>query len=377
MISLNAGSKNQLLVNPRVSDDEKNVLSELQAAFEKSFGTENYFLVPSSGSSKTLNQSVKLIALPVESILNSARRVNSYLTATANDNWGLCLPEFHVAGLGVISRAYLSGSGVKKITFNADVFSESLKDQDIHFLSLVPAQVYDLAKISARAPATVKKVFVGGGFLSEGLRSRAVSLGWPVTETYGMTETSSMIALREAGEKNFRLMNGVTGSAKDGRLVIACDSLLRATIQKTDGRIALKTYEDRYETEDEVIITENNSGVYLELKGRSTDYIKILGEGVSLAELRNILLDVSISENLNSGQVELLALDDERSGYRLVLVFEAGVAQSAQNKVQEQFNSLCRPYEKALQTFVLRQIPRTDLGKLKTAELKRIIKEQT
>jgi O-succinylbenzoic acid--CoA ligase len=368
--------KNQLLVNPRLSEEEKSVFANLKNEFEKTFGAENYFLVPSSGSSKQAGQSVKLIALSYDSVLNSARRVNYYLNATEKDSWGLCLPEFHVAGLGVVSRAHLSGSEVRKIQFDIKNFSGSLFLTQVSFLSLVPAQIYDLVQAKVQGPVTLKKVFVGGGFLGSGLRLKAEELGWPVVETYGMTETASMIAVREQGQKKFRVMDGVKVAVNDGKLSISCDSLATATVQTTGQVIDVVPLGEWYRTEDEARIENTESGTFLEVQGRKSDYIKISGEGVSLAELRDLLQEIAVTEALGSGQVELIALEDERSGYRIAIVFEEAVSEEIRQNITEKYNFRCRPYEKVYRTIVLRQIPRTELGKLKLEELKHIIKGQ-
>ena len=368
------GGKNQLMINPRLSEEEKQSLQELQLEFEKQFGTENYFLVPSSGSSKGVHQSIKLIALSSESILNSAKRVNLFLQATAADSWGLCLPEFHVAGLGVLARAYLSGSKVSKFVFDAVSLPMIIENNKINFLSLVPAQIYDLVQANVAAPANLKKVFVGGGILARSLREAAEKLNWPVVETYGMTESGSMIATRSQGEIFFKVLENVSVKTEADALMIKCNSLLTAVIQKIGLKISLIKFEkdDWYKTEDAVIVHEGPS---LELLGRKSDYVKILGEGVSLAELRERLQVLALRAGILQNSVELIAVDDPRAGALIAIVFEASVADKDQSLVIEQFNSACRPYEKIVRSFVLRHIPRTDLGKLKSEELKSIIKE--
>ncbi|MCC2677584.1 MAG: menE, O-succinylbenzoate-CoA ligase [Pseudobdellovibrio sp.] len=374
MISFQPGAANQLLINPRLSPDEKSVLGELKNAFEINFGKENYFLVPSSGSSKAVNQSVKLMALSIESVLNSAKRVNFYLNATAENDWGLFLPEFHVAGLGVMARAHLAGAKVKPFVFSAKDFSSIIAEHHISFTSLVPAQIFDLAVAGAKAPACIKKVFVGGGFLNSDLRRQVAGLGWPVTETYGMTETASMVALREPRDEHFKIMPGVSAGIENELLKIKCNSLLTAVVQKTAGQISVTAMDSNgwLQTEDLAVLHEKENGAYIELLGRKTDYIKILGEGVSLSELRQKLQALGQQLAIDPRAYELTATEHERAGYQLTLVTEESVQDRSQELI-DAYNALCRPYERITRSFVLRQIPRTDLGKLKTAELKRII----
>ncbi len=136
LIDFTLESPNHLLINPKLAEAEKFVLTELQAHFEKLFGNSNYFLIPSSGSSRQSFESVKLIALKKVSVLNSARRFNSYFGAGPSDNWGLVLPEFHVAGLGILARAHLAGAKVLKAEWPVLKLGAWLEDNKISYMSL-------------------------------------------------------------------------------------------------------------------------------------------------------------------------------------------------------------------------------------------------
>lgn len=364
-------------MNPKLSEQELQVILELKAEFEKEFGAYDYVLVPSSGSSKKIGQSIKLVALQVSRVLNSANRVNHYLKATDQDHWGLVLPEFHVAGLGVLARAYLMQSKVFKFDWSAQNLVQSLEKNKISYLSLVPAQVFDLIQLEVKAPSGLKTVFVGGGALTSEQRKQFVSLGWPIVETYGMTETSSMIAVREKDNDLFHLLNNVYVRAEEKKLSVRCDSLLTATIQKIDNKIEIKYFDENswYESEDQVDLINMNSEVYLKFLGRDQDYLKILGEGVSLAELRSLLSTVVMSYKLPVLSFEVVDLADARAGARLFLAVEKNINSDLVDKVLQDFNRQCRAYEKFKQAVIVDQIPRTELGKLKFENLKALVVE--
>lgn len=377
MINFDLNSKNQTLINPKLSEQEKQVILQLQEEFEKEFGAYDYVLVPSSGSSKKIGQSIKLIALQISRVLNSANRVNHYLKATDQDHWGLVLPEFHVAGIGVLARAYLMQSKVFKFDWSAQSLVQNLEKNKISYLSLVPAQVFDLIQSEVKAPSGLKTVFVGGGALTLEQRKLILGLGWPVVETYGMTETSSMIAVREKDNDLFHLLNNVYVKAEEKKLSIRCDSLLTATIQKNDNKIEIKYFDENswFESEDQVDLINMNSAVYLRFLGRDQDYLKILGEGVSLAELRTLLSRIVMNYKLSVLSFEIVDLDDARAGTRLFLAAEENVNSDLVEKVFQDFNRQCRAYEKLKQVVVVQKIPRTDLGKLKFENLKALVVE--
>ncbi len=367
MISFEPRVSNQLLMNPKLPDGEKKILLELAIEFEKQVGSVGYFLIASSGSSKKESESVKLIALSREAVLNSAQRFNQFFKANHDDIWGLVLPTFHVAGLSVLARAFLTSSKVVLSEWNPATILEWMNRSQITHLSLIPTQIYDLLQLKMPCPAKIKKVFVGGGQLSGSLRQAFENLGWPCTETYGMTETCSMIAVREDQRKDFTLLPGVKVKTEKGLLQINCNSLAQGMIQKKLDKFIVTLFaNDWLQTEDKVLLT--NDGI--ELLGRTTDYIKILGEGVSLPELRDKLNLISSSLNQSLNQYFLFSVADERAENILVLVVEDTISTQVAEEMVAQFNQAVRGYEKIYKLIRIDRIPVTDLGKVKFEELK-------
>jgi O-succinylbenzoic acid--CoA ligase len=376
MMSFELNAKNQLLLNTRLATEEIAVAKEMQNFFEMQFGDQGYFLISSSGSSQKENESLKLIALSQKSILNSAKRFNQYFKAKDSDHWGLVLPDFHVAGLGVYARAHLTGAQVFKNDWNIEKISDWILTNNISFVSFVPAQVFDLVQNKIKAPVTLKKVFVGAGILNASLKASFIELGWPVVETYGMTETASMIAVKT--QTDFLIMPGVEVNNHLGPLSIKCDSLLTASLQKRSDKIYIdKFFEGSwYTTEDSVELRESEGNIILNFLGRAGEYIKVLGEGVSLYQLRDKLTQLLLTKKYSVDSFSLLAVADARTENKLVLVVENSVVIEQVDEVIDLFNKAVHPYEKILGRVFVAQIPRTALGKLKSEELKRIISKE-
>ncbi len=373
-ISFHQNFKNQLLINPKLSPTEKDILHDLQKYFENKFDQENYFLIPSSGSSKKADESPKLVALHLNSILHSADRFNQYFKVRKDHIWGLVLPEFHVAGLSILARAFLSGSAVHKATWQPEKIQTWLIEKKINFTSLVPTQVYDLAQLKIAAPDHLIQVFVGAGQLNETLKNTFLSLGWPLIETYGMTETCSMIAIKN-DDSDYQILPGIEVQTKNNLLQIKCNSLARAIIQKINSQYIMQQIEphDWFSTEDQVEIKKKGSVRRLKFKGRSYDYIKIFGEGVSLPELREKLDQVALQLNCQPSAIYLLAIANSRSENSLVIAVDKSVFKSTQEAILQQFNSLVRPYEKIQELVQIEELPRTELGKVKIEELKNLV----
>ncbi|HEX6085416.1 MAG TPA: AMP-binding protein, partial [Thermoanaerobaculia bacterium] len=94
--------ESHVLLNPRMPAAERERL--------QSFVTElpGHLWLATSGTTGSL----KLTALSKRAMLASAAAVNRHLQSTASDVWLCVLPSFHVGGLGIYARAFLSGARV-------------------------------------------------------------------------------------------------------------------------------------------------------------------------------------------------------------------------------------------------------------------------
>lgn len=364
IFNFDTDAANQLLTNPRLPETEKLIFLELKTVFEKEYGIKNYFLVPSSGSSKKADESIKLIALHRDAVLNSAQRFNDYFKVTKADQWGIALPPFHVASLGTYARAYLS---------EARVVENSLSDLQTSLISMVPAQIFDLVTQSQTAPKNLRYVFVGAGALNSEIKAKAIGLGWPIIETYGMTETASMIAVKQ--DDILRPLPGVKVETEDGFLKICANSLLTCYLQKQGSSIILSkpVKEAWFQTEDRAKITKQSNDVQIYLSGRSSDYVKILGEGVSLLELTDRLIAISLKLHFHPHSLALVHVPNVRSGAQLILVVENSVNSAIIDQLLTEFNLNARPYEKIRKNIRVEKIPLSDLGKVRTQELTEIV----
>jgi O-succinylbenzoic acid--CoA ligase len=364
-IDWDLNSSNQLLMNPKTTSEEKNILFELSDYFDTEISKNSYLLIPSSGSSKSVDESVKLVALKKSAILSSAQRVTQQFDLNEKMHWGCVLPTFHVGGLGILARAHSAGSKVYFAEWKTLMLSEKflswISDHQIQVLSLVPAQIFDLVKKNIQCPMSIQKVFVGGSELSKDLAKAADQLKWPLIQTYGMTETASMVAFKDDYKaEEFQVMPGVHFEILQEGAKVSCDSLASYTLQKIKNKIQITDIGSALQISDQVIVT----GSKIQFLGRADDRIQILSETVSLSELRSRLQAVVIEMDGDIAQFALVALLDQRSGHRLVLISEI-----EDTAIFQKFNSVVRPYERAQQFMVVERIPKTDLGKVKYAEL--------
>ncbi len=185
---------NEVFYNHTLPAKEKNELFDLLKRHMPASVTSHIFLTTSGSSGK-----LKWVALSKQAVLVSADAVNKHLQASSSDIWLNPLPLFHVGGLGILARGYLSCSKViasyeANRKWDVHHFVATVKETKATLTSLVPAQVFDIVFHNLNAPKSLRAVVVGGGRLSEDMYIQAIALGWPLLPSYGMTECASQIA---------------------------------------------------------------------------------------------------------------------------------------------------------------------------------------
>lgn len=370
----------QVLLNPRWPQSELARLQQLAAEFPR----ENHIWIASSGSSTSSENSVKLIALSRAAFLASAKAVNEHLSATTKDVWGQGLPSFHVGGLGIFARAFLSGSRVVDVLldgqWNAQHFLKVCDDCRISLSALVPTQIFDLVSLGVRAPASLRAIVIGGAALSDDLYNKASDLGWPLLPSYGATETCSQVAtstLEGIGHRDRRLVMLSHAQARvneKGFLQFRGSSLLSGFAQWRNGQ---KFFEDPKSegwitTQDLGEISDDGKKQILTPLGRDFEFVKISGEGVHLLKLNEILTQIIQQISPKAAQkAVVLAMPDPRTENRVELVVGTDeLSASDILKICQQFNSQVAPYEKIRAEHFVSEIPRSPLGKVLWAQLR-------
>lgn len=368
MISDFISTRSKLLLNPKMGLQRENEIQHLfenEMVFER---FENHFFIASSGTSLKSNDDLKLVALSKKAILISAKAVNDHLRASTSDIWLNSLPGFHVGGLGIFARAHLTDSKVVLLDkWDPKTFHERITTKNVTLTSLVPTQVFDLVHHQLQAPKSLRSVIVGGGALNPQLYARALSLGWPLLVSYGLTEMASQVATSLHNCQKLGFLGHVEARlSPDGFLMVKSPALLTAYIQinKNSMNVIDPKVNGWFTTED--LVTHDGDG--LTILGRSTDFIKIGGEGVYFSNLEKRFEEIKLMHKSNFDSA-IVAVPDNRLGH----VIHLATTESNTLNLVEEFNASVMPYERIRQVHLVDQIPRTALHKLCKQELLQII----
>lgn len=360
---------------PHASD----VARELTAFAETNAAMRGLIFFQTSGSEGV----PKWVGLSREAMFISARAVNLHLESKPSDRWLIALPLYHVGGFSILARCYVGGASWIQMDgkWHPQRFVEMCDAEKVTLTSLVPTQVYDLVEAKLHGPASLRAIVVGGGALEKSLGVRAQELGWPVLQSYGMTEAGSQVAT----EPLDHLYQGFDPERLEVLPIwnLRTDEVGTLTVR---GEALAKGYAVRrgnvwqWEpidsvtgliTRDRVQMWMHGTRQFLGFLGRESSFVKIKGELVSLVELQKRVDALAASFGLAPGNVVVWTAPDARDETRLVLLGET--SEEVLSDIAAAFNETARRFEHLHETRSVEAIPRTALGKLDRPALEALL----
>ena len=184
------------------------------------------------------------VAVSYDNLAASAVAARERLDLGPRDTWLASLSPAHIGGLALITRAVLLGSRLVAVGgFEAEralkwIDGEGLaggahgrgEDAPVTHLSVVPTQLLRLLDLRGdrRPPESFRCALVGGARAPSELLHRALSAGWPLAITYGLTEATSQVAtappgltMRKPGTVGEPLEGVSVRIADDGEILVA------------------------------------------------------------------------------------------------------------------------------------------------------------
>lgn len=357
-------TESHLIVNPsypRKDQDRFHRILDLSTAWP------GHIWLSTSGSSVQ-----KWVGLSKQAILSSAQAVNQHLQSTREDRWVNCLPSFHVGGLGIWGRAYLTKAKVfdyRELShgkWDAEQFYKYIEQVQGTLTALVPTQLHDLVLLKKRAPSSIRALVIGGGRVLPDLYERAIALGWPILPSYGLTECGSQVATAplQSWLQNqlpiLQLLSHIQACERSEQLCFAGTSLLSTYAYLDNEKIQFIDPKENgwLMTEDRGKVDQDK----LTVIGRVDDVIKVGGENVDLSRLDNQLQDLRLKMAIVPEAV-LVALPDDRLGQIIVCVSDS-LTQLILDPLIQKYQQTVLPFERIKKVVLVSRIPRSPLGKL-------------
>ena len=195
-----------------------------------------------------------------------------------DERWLCPLPLAHIGGLMVLLRSavYATTALLAPPPFDAARVAGMLAT-DVTLASLVPTMLRRVLAEQPPPPRRLRAVLLGGAPADPALLARARQAGYPVAQTYGLTEACSQVTVSEPGdlESCGRALPGTRITVdEDGEIVVAGPTVAVAGGILRTGDLGALDARGR-----------------LMVRGRRDDLILTGGENVAPAEVEAVLLE--------------------------------------------------------------------------------------
>ncbi len=331
---------NSFLTHKALIGYSKKLSEEVFRFFLDWFDEKDHMMVTTSGSTGI----PKAMKLKKQFMINSARATGNYFSIGKETKALLCLSNNFIAGKMMLVRALTLGWRIDVIEPTSTPL-ESI-EEEYDFSAMVPLQLNS----SINKLHKIKKLIVGGGFVSRELEEKIQDVPTAIYATYGMTETVTHIAVRKLNhnkEKNreiqaYKTLQDVTINQDDrGCLVINAPSV-------TDEELV---------TNDIVKLLSETSFQWL---GRYDNVINSGGVKLYPEQIEKKL------STIIQQRFFITSIPDAVLGQKLVLAIE-GIKQEAEYKdLIKQINVLdtLKPYEKPKSLYYIPQFFETPTQKI-------------
>lgn len=297
---------------------------------------KDYIKVKTSGSTGK----PKMLKIKKQAMINSAITTGDFFDLTPGKKVLNCLPSNFIAGKMMMVRAIVLGLEVDMVVPSALPRIDYEKDYD--FCAFTPMQLKNFAKYLK----SIKTVIVGGGRVSNHIKSLIKDKKPQVYETYGMTETVSHIAVKKLNnfvgddtDKYFTTLPGINIS-KDDRGCLVID--------------APKLSDDTIVTNDLVEIYSENQFEWI---GRFDNMINTGGIKVFPEKIEEKLQD-----KMDGRQFFIYGIEDDTLGEKIIMVIEG-----SEKDIDDTLFDALDKFEKPKDIFFSRKFKETASGKIHRA----------
>lgn len=321
----------------------------------------------------------KPVRLSHRNLSAHANLSNDYFSLQKRDSWLTPLPFYHMGGLGPVIRSVRAGASVVIQEYEFPAILDVLRGFNPTAVSLVPTQLRRLLNhTSVFPPPSLRFLLVGGASVPVKLKKICLDNDIPLHTSYGMTETTSHVAvagpneIKESPEDvGARVLNGIECRVDDsdvtendrGRGEIILEGPVvspgyAASEHNSSG--------SGFRTGD---VGRIDSEGRLHVDGRIDDMINSGGELISPAEVTD-----AIDSHECVDDVVVMGVPDEQWGEAV-----GALVASSSNLSPDELETFCRErladYKIPRYWQITDTIPRTDSGSPDRTNIQRMFKE--
>ncbi|WP_354623127.1 AMP-binding protein [Psychromonas sp. MME2] len=192
--------------------------------------------------------------------------------------------------------------------FDVTVFCQILQREKPHSLVLTPALLQVLIQIAMQQPqliSTLKFVAVGGAHVSEAIMQKALALGIPAYEGYGLSECGSVVSLNshahnKLGSCGQPLAHCNVSVAADGEIIVS-EATMLGYLGEQATKNSIHTGDIGYLDKDNYLhITGRKSNLLITSYGRNISPEWIESEAHNHSELQQIVIIGDAQESLTA-----------------------------------------------------------------------------
>lgn len=320
--------------------------------------------------------------LSARNIMDSALAFNSLLGGGRATLWQVGLPMYHIGGFQMVVRSILNGSPFLLYRrFEAPrMLADAQRFHPTH-ISVVDKTLRDLLEYAEKGAhggldtlRAYRCILLGGAAPNPNTISKAQQLGAPVVSSYGMTETSSLVAFCPIDENDGRMLYLLPGY---DACVVDADDYGRGELGiRGPGVFAGYVGQKLPLTADGFFLTGDTATVQgrsVTIEERTDDMFVSGGENVYPEEIRRRLLEIpGVTDAFVYGA------PDQTWGRRPVAVVEMAESQVGPGNALElsrqvhgqAAQKLARIYQPD-RLFAVDAFPRHGIGKIDRRELQR------
>ncbi len=296
------------------------------------------------------------------------------------DVWLCAVPLFHISGFSILIRSLLYGNEVKLYEkFDPASAVEDITTGRVTLMSLVAVMLErilnGLEENKIKASPKFKTILAGGGPFPKDYLIRAQKVGISVSQTYGMTETSSQTAtlanedairkLGSAGKPLFFNQIKIAGVDKpfvEGEILVRGPHVTPGYIGQFSSKSS--TVDGWLHTGDIGYLDDEG---YLYVVDRRSDLIISGGENIYPAEIENVLM-----AHPNIREAGVCGVEDETWG-EVPVAFVVIKKETPKSDIIGYCMEHLAKYKVPKEIYIVEKLPRNGSNKLMRRKLKELI----